>query len=113
MVLRMQSCKVIAFVRSLPEHDGTPFEQKFASLDTVGISLVKEMVVFSPGGRITALRGLSHPFVAPYHDPSDEPSASNRLTSEFEGMDLAPDDWKEIIMAEIKDFHQRFGHPEG
>ncbi len=34
------------------------------------------MLVFDPRKRITAAEALAHEYVAPYHDPTDEPVAS-------------------------------------
>lgn len=37
------------------------------------------MIVFDPHKRTTASEALAFPYLAPYHDPTDEPEAENKL----------------------------------
>ena len=43
------------------------------------IDLLEKMLVFDPRKRITATESLSHEYVAPYHDPTDEPEAAENV----------------------------------
>jgi p38 MAP kinase len=52
------------------------------------------MLVFDPRKRISAETGLSHEYLAPYHDPSDEPAAEEKFDWSFNDADLPVDTWK-------------------
>ncbi|KAJ3504834.1 hypothetical protein NMY22_g17789 [Coprinellus aureogranulatus] len=64
------------------------------------------MLVFDPRKRITATESLAHEYVAPYHDPTDEPEASEKFDWSFNDADLPVDTWKVMMYSEILDFHQ-------
>ncbi|KAH7100119.1 mitogen-activated protein kinase hog1 [Auriculariales sp. MPI-PUGE-AT-0066] len=100
---------VLSFVRSLPEHDGRSFENSFSSQDTEALSLLKLMLVFLPQGRITSAAALMHPFVAPYHDPADEPVADRQVELPYDDRtNYRPQEWKQIILTSITNFlHER------
>ena len=59
------------------------------------------MLVFDPRTRISAAEGLSHEYLAPYHDPTDEPSASEVFDWSFNDADLPVDTWKVMMYSEI------------
>lgn len=52
------------------------------------------MLVFDPRQRIRAGEALSHEYLAPYHDPSDEPVAEEKFDWSFNDADLPVDQWK-------------------
>lgn len=52
------------------------------------------MLMFDPRKRITAAEALAHPYLAPYHDPSDEPVAPEKFDWSFNEADLPVDTWK-------------------
>lgn len=64
------------------------------------------MLVFDPRKRITAAEGLAHEYLAPYHDPTDEPVANETFDWSFNDADLPVDTWKVMMYSEILDFHQ-------
>jgi p38 MAP kinase len=59
------------------------------------------MLVFDPRKRITATDGLSHEYLAPYHDPTDEPAAAEAFDWSFNDADLPVDTWKVMMYSEI------------
>lgn len=59
------------------------------------------MLVFDPRTRISATEALSHEYLAPYHDPSDEPSAAEVFDWSFNDADLPVDTWKVMMYSEI------------
>ncbi|KAJ3026112.1 MAPK protein hog1 [Rhizophlyctis rosea] len=67
------------------------------------------MLVFDPKKRINAEEALAHPYLAPYHDPSDEPVADSKFDWSFTEADLSVDEWKERIYQEVLDFHSLDG----
>lgn len=59
------------------------------------------MLVFDPRKRITATDGLAHEYLAPYHDPTDEPVAAEVFDWSFNDADLPVDTWKVMMYSEI------------
>jgi p38 MAP kinase len=57
------------------------------------------MLVFDPKKRITATEALSHEYLAPYHDPTDEPVAEEKFDWSFNDADLPVDTWKIMMCA--------------
>jgi p38 MAP kinase len=58
------------------------------------IDMLEKMLVFNPKSRITAGEALAHPYLAPYHDPTDEPVADEKFDWSFNDADLPVDTWK-------------------
>lgn len=61
---------------------------------TVAVDLLERMLVFDPKKRITAAEALAHEYLAPYHDPTDEPVAEEKFDWSFNDADLPVDTWK-------------------
>jgi len=59
------------------------------------------MLVFDPRKRINATDSLAHEYVAPYHDPTDEPEAAEKFDWSFNDADLPVDTWKVMMYSEI------------
>ena len=84
----------LRFVQSLPKRDRVPLSQKFRNADPLAIDLLERMLVFDPRKRITAAEALAHEYLAPYHDPTDEPVAEEKFDWSFNDADLPTDTWK-------------------
>jgi p38 MAP kinase len=52
------------------------------------------MLVFDPKKRVTATEALSHDYLTPYHDPTDEPVSDEKFDWSFNDADLPVDTWK-------------------
>lgn len=65
------------------------------------LDLLEKMLVFDPRTRISAAEGLAHEYLAPYHDPSDEPVAAEVFDWSFNDADLPVDTWKVMMYSEI------------
>jgi len=63
-------------------------------LTQIAIDLLEKMLVFDPRQRVRAGEALSHEYLAPYHDPSDEPVAEEKFDWSFNDADLPVDQWK-------------------
>jgi len=60
----------------------------------LAIDLLERMLVFDPKKRITATDALAHEYLAPYHDPTDEPVSEEKFDWSFNDADLPVDTWK-------------------
>ncbi|VEU24101.1 DEKNAAC105325 [Brettanomyces naardenensis] len=96
----------LKFVQSLPHREAVPFNERFNGVDPEAIDLLSKMLVFDPKTRITAAQALEHPYLAPYHDPTDEPVAEERFDWSFNDADLPVETWKIMMYSEILDFHE-------
>jgi len=67
----------------------------------VALDLLEKMLVFDPRKRINATESLAHEYVAPYHDPTDEPEASEKFDWSFNDADFPVDTWKVMMYSEI------------
>jgi p38 MAP kinase len=54
------------------------------------------MLVFAPKERLRADQALAHEYLAPYHDPTDEPEAE-KFDWSFNDTDLPVDTWKTMM----------------
>ena len=93
--------QTLRFVQSLPKRQRVPFSEKLRCNDESALDLLEKMLVFDPRKRINASECLSHEYVAPYHDPTDEPVAAEKFDWSFNDADLPVDNWKVMMYAEI------------
>lgn len=77
------------------------FFRSKSDVSVVALDLLDKMLVFDPRKRITATEALAHEYVAPYHDPSDEPEAKEQFDWSFNDADLPVDTWKVMMYSEI------------
>jgi p38 MAP kinase len=63
------------------------------------------MLVFDPRKRVRAGGALTHEYLAPYHDPTDEPESEEKFDWSFNDADLPVDTWKIMMYSEILDYH--------
>ncbi|PLB43561.1 mitogen-activated protein kinase hog1 [Aspergillus steynii IBT 23096] len=95
----------LRFVKSLPKRERQPLANKFKNADPDAVDLLERMLVFAPKKRIRAGDALAHEYLAPYHDPTDEPEAQEKFDWSFNDAELPVDTWKIMMYSEILDFH--------
>ena len=78
-----------------------PRDLTLTTIRIVALDLLEKMLVFDPRKRITATDGLAHEYLAPYHDPTDEPVAAEVFDWSFNDADLPVDTWKVMMYSEI------------
>lgn len=108
----------LRFVQLLPHKEPVPFSERFAQCRQVepeAIDLLAKLLVFDPKKRISAADALTHHYMEPYHDPSDEPVCDTKFDWSFNDADLPVDTWRVMMYSEILDFHQMNGadQPQG
>lgn len=105
VIRTISSENTLRFVNSLPRRRRIPFRERFPHTDPEALDLLERMLVFDINERITAGDALAHPYLAPYHNPADEPVASEPFDWSFNDADLPVDTWKVMMYSEILDFH--------
>jgi len=95
----------LRFVQSLPKRKRVNFREHFPNTDPEALDLLDKMLVFDLNTRITAAQALAHPYLAPYHNPADEPEAEEVFDWSFNDADLPINTWKVMMYSEILDFH--------
>lgn len=68
-------------------------------------ALLERMLEFDPEQRCSAAEGLTMQYLAPYHDPEDEPAVTERTDWSYLEADMATDQWKKIMYEEVLGFH--------
>ncbi len=101
----IKSRRAREYIRSLPFKKKIPFKQMFPKTSDLALDLLEKLLAFNPVKRITVDEALQHPYLEPYHDPDDEPTA-NPIPEEFFDFDknkdnLSKEQLKELIYNEI------------
>lgn len=78
-------------------------------LTYAAINLLDKLLQFDPDKRCSAVDALESQYLAPYHDPEDEPAAPQSFDWSFLEVDLPADIWKIIIYAEVLGYHEQAG----
>uniref|UniRef100_A0A8C7Y6A7 mitogen-activated protein kinase n=1 Tax=Oryzias sinensis TaxID=183150 RepID=A0A8C7Y6A7_9TELE len=93
LVQKMQSKDAQSYVQGLAPQKKKKFKEVFPSMEANAVDLLEGMLLLDPEKRLTAKQGLSHPFLAEYHDPESEPD-SEPYDDSFESLELTIAEWK-------------------
>lgn len=96
------------YLRAMPFRKRKPFSILFPNASNEALDFLEKTLTFDPKKRITVEEALAHPYLAAYHDPSDEPECAS-IPPEFFDFDLHKDnisreELKELLYDEIKSF---------
>lgn len=92
------------YLRALPFRKKKPFASLFPEANPLAVDLLERCLTFSPKRRIGVEEALGHPYLASYHDPSDEPCAPPLDPSFFDfdnGAAKSKEELKELIYQEV------------
>jgi len=92
------------YIRALPFRKKKNFAQLFPKANPLAIDLLEKCLTFSPKRRIEVGEALKHPYLQPYHDPQDEPTAEPLDPSFFDfdyGDPLNKEELKVLIYNEV------------
>lgn len=80
---------------------------KSANLACSALDLLEKLLRFDPAERISVSQALKHPYMAPYHDETDEPDCPTVFDKweEVEGIHTL-DEFKQIIRSEVEEFRK-------
>ncbi|KAK4692194.1 hypothetical protein P7C71_g4965, partial [Lecanoromycetidae sp. Uapishka_2] len=101
----IKSRRAREYIRSLPFKKKIPMKAMFPKTSDLALDLLEKLLAFNPVKRITVEEALRHPYLEPYHDPEDEPTAE-AIPEEFFDFDknkdtLTKEELKQLIFAEI------------
>lgn len=101
----IKSRRAREYIRSLPFKKKIPFKHLFPKTNDLALDLLEKLLAFNPAKRITVEEALRHPYLEPYHDPDDEPTA-DPIPEEFFDFDknkdaLSKEQLKLLIYEEI------------
>jgi len=88
------------YIKSLPNMEKKNFKDVFKNANPLAIDLLEKMLELDADKRITADQALSHPYLAQYADPNDEPTSPD-YDQTFEDFDIQVDQWKEYVWNEV------------
>jgi mitogen-activated protein kinase 1/3 len=71
----IKSRRAREYIRSLPFKKKIPWKAMFPKTSDLALDLLERLLAFNPVKRITVEEALKHPYLEPYHDPDDEPTA--------------------------------------
>ncbi|KAH9478807.1 Mitogen-activated protein kinase 2 [Psilocybe cubensis] len=92
------------YIRALPFRRRKNFAQMFPGANPLAIDLMEKCLAFSPKKRLDVSEALKHPYLLPYHDVEDEPTAEPLDPSFFDfdiGEPLSKEQLKVLIYEEI------------
>ncbi|KAF8956253.1 kinase-like domain-containing protein [Flammula alnicola] len=92
------------YIRALPFRRKKNFSQMFPNANPLAIDLMEKCLAFSPKKRLDVSEALRHPYLMPYHDVEDEPTAEPLDPSFFDfdiGEPLSKEELKVRIYEEI------------
>lgn len=85
------SQKSRSYLLSLPASDPIDFTAKYPNASPQAVDVINRMLTLDPAKRITAQEALAHDYLKEYHDPDDEPVATQPFSFEYELDDLPQD----------------------
>ncbi|CAI7659626.1 unnamed protein product [Penicillium palitans] len=96
----------LSFIRSLPKQTRKPLTNFIPSANEKAILLLEKMLQIDPEKRCSAEEALEEQYLAPYHDPSDEPVAKEKFDWGFLDADLPADVLKTVMYSEVLGYHE-------
>jgi mitogen-activated protein kinase 15 len=89
-------------IDSLPPGKVKAMESLFPSAPAEALDLLKKLLVFNPSRRLSAQEALAHPYVAQFHNPSEEPRCNRIIKIPIDdNVKYSITDYRERLYAEV------------
>ncbi|KAJ5195522.1 uncharacterized protein N7498_008960 [Penicillium cinerascens] len=105
----MTSPNTLEFIRSLPKRPRKPLSKLIPDTNAKAIVLLENLLQIDPVQRCSAAEGLESQYLAPYHDPDDEPKSEKKFDWSLREANLPANVWRSIIYAEVLNYHESAG----
>ena len=93
-------------ILALPHQPGESLVLHFPEADPDAIDLLEKLLAFDPARRLTVIEALAHPYLAEWHDESDEPICPAPFVANLPQDTTLPErEWRELMWGEIMAFH--------
>ncbi|KAK4188060.1 kinase-like domain-containing protein [Podospora australis] len=102
---RIGSPRAQEYVRNLPFMAKKSFPALFPNANPDALDLLDRMLAFDPSRRISVEEALEHPYLAIWHDASDEPDCPTTFNFDFEVIDDVGE-MRKMILQEVVNFRQ-------
>lgn len=73
----IKSRRAQEYINSLPFKEKRQWKAIFPRASDLSLDLLERLLTFNPVKRIDVQEALKHPYLEPYHDPEDEPTAAS------------------------------------
>ncbi|KIK99800.1 hypothetical protein PAXRUDRAFT_433002 [Paxillus rubicundulus Ve08.2h10] len=105
IIHRIGSDKAQAYIRSLPVKSGVPLRKLLPTADVQALDLLEKMITFDPTSRIAVPDALAHPWLASYHEETDEPECPTKFERwrDIEKLETL-EEFREALWKEIEDY---------
>jgi mitogen-activated protein kinase 7 len=102
---RIGSPRAQEYVRNLPYMAKKSFPSLFPNANPDALDLLDRMLAFDPSRRISVEAALEHPYLAIWHDASDEPDCPTTFNFDFEVIEDV-NEMRKMILDEVFRFRQ-------
>lgn len=105
VINRIGSDKAQHYIRSLPVKKAVPLWKLLPTADVQALDLLQKMLSFDPSARISVPDALAHPWLASYHEETDEPDCPTAFEKwrDIEKLETL-EDFKKALWEEIEDY---------
>lgn len=100
---KITSVEAKNYLKTLPVMKKRNLKDVLKGANPQAIDLLEKMLALDADRRLTAEQALAHEYLAPYSDPSDEPTAEVYDDS-FEERDMSLAEWKKLVWDELTSF---------
>ena len=104
--------QALKFMKSMAFKPRVNLAQRLPNVSAAGADLLDQMLQFDPRKRISVADALEHPYLATYHDASNEPVAKSVFKADFENFEMDKAKLRQLVHAEIESFHPELRQPQ-